>query len=232
MADPTILAFDTSGPHCAAALLLGGKIVAARFEEMPRGQAERLFPMLDEVMGEVGAVWEELDAIGVGIGPGNFTGIRIAVSAARGLALSLEKPAVSASLFSTPLARGFRQPSRPRSSASPPRKGKDVYPILRTAPSRRNWQSSAPCTENPRHPATLRPTSAPNAPPTTGRHALGRNCGQTELIRRYHTPAAYAPAAASRPLKIAGRRFPKPQPNAPPPCTSARPTPPRAATRQ
>ena len=99
MPNPTILAFDTSGPHCAAALLINDEIVASRYEEMPRGQAERLFPMLDEVMGEVGAVWEELDAIGVGIGPGNFTGIRIAVSAARGLALSLGKPAIGVSTF-------------------------------------------------------------------------------------------------------------------------------------
>lgn len=99
MASPTILAFDTSGPYCAAALLMNGAVVASRHEDMQRGQAERLFPMLDEVLGDVGAVWEELDAIGVGVGPGNFTGIRIAVSAARGLALSLGKPAVGVSSF-------------------------------------------------------------------------------------------------------------------------------------
>lgn len=114
MPNPTILAFDTSGPHCAAALLIDGQIVASRYEEMPRGQAERLFPMLDEVMGEIGAVWEELDAIGVGIGPGNFTGIRIAVSAARGLALSLGKPAIGVSTFET--AQKMRRPNRPDQS--------------------------------------------------------------------------------------------------------------------
>ena len=97
--EPTILAFDTSAAHCAAALLLGGRTVASRHEEMKRGQAERLFPMLDDILGEVGAVWEELDAIGVGVGPGNFTGIRIAVSAARGLAMSLGVPAIGVSGF-------------------------------------------------------------------------------------------------------------------------------------
>jgi tRNA threonylcarbamoyl adenosine modification protein YeaZ len=96
---PRILAFDTSAAHCAAALLIGDRIVASRHEEMGRGQAERLFPMLEEVLGAAGVVWEELDAIGVGVGPGNFTGIRIAVSAARGLALSLGIPAVGVSLF-------------------------------------------------------------------------------------------------------------------------------------
>ena len=95
----TVLAFDTSGPHCSAALLIAGKIVATRHEEMKRGQAERLFPMLDDVLGDIGAVWEELDAIGVGIGPGNFTGIRISVSAARGLSLSLGIPTIGVSTF-------------------------------------------------------------------------------------------------------------------------------------
>lgn len=97
--DVTILAFDTSAAHCAAALLKGGRIVASRHEEMAKGQAERLFPMLEEVLWDVGAVWQELDAIAVGTGPGNFTGIRIAVSAARGLALSLNIPAIGVSGF-------------------------------------------------------------------------------------------------------------------------------------
>ncbi len=78
---------------------MGGRTVASRHEEMKRGQAERLFPMLEEVLREGGVVWGELDAIGVGVGPGNFTGIRIAVSAARGLAMSLGIPAIGVSGF-------------------------------------------------------------------------------------------------------------------------------------
>jgi len=101
----TILAFDTSAAHCAAALLLGGEIVAARHEEMPKGQAERLFGMLEEVLADAGFGWSTLDGIGVGTGPGNFTGVRIAVSAARGLALSLDIPAVGVTLFDA-LAEG------------------------------------------------------------------------------------------------------------------------------
>ena len=91
-----ILGFDTSGPWCGVALLRGDTLVAARHEEMRKGQAERLFPMIEEVLG---ADLAALDAVGVGIGPGNFTGIRIAVSAARGLALSLAVPAVGVSLL-------------------------------------------------------------------------------------------------------------------------------------
>lgn len=66
---------------------------------MQKGQAERLFPLLEDMLSEGGATWADLTAIGVGIGPGNFTGIRISVSAARGLALSLGIPAVGISSF-------------------------------------------------------------------------------------------------------------------------------------
>lgn len=97
--DPVILAFDTSAAHCAAALLSGDRIVAQRAEAMGRGQAERLFPLLDEMLSQAHVAWRDLSRIGVGIGPGNFTGIRISVAAARGLALSLGVPAIGVSTF-------------------------------------------------------------------------------------------------------------------------------------
>jgi tRNA threonylcarbamoyladenosine biosynthesis protein TsaB len=96
---PTLLAFDTSAAHCAAALLRGGAIVADRFVEMGRGQAEELMPLLEEMLAREGLGWGALDALGVGTGPGNFTGIRIAVAAARGLALGLGVPAIGVSNF-------------------------------------------------------------------------------------------------------------------------------------
>lgn len=89
----TILAFDTASAHCAACLIAGDKVVV-RVDPMAKGQAEHLMPMLEEVLAENGLTWADLDAIGVGTGPGNFTGIRISVSAARGLALGLGVPAV------------------------------------------------------------------------------------------------------------------------------------------
>lgn len=100
MANPTILGFDTSGPYCAAALLLDGQTFVT-VEEMARGQGERLMGLLKELLSTHGQSWADLDAIGVGTGPGNFTGIRIAVSAARGLALGLGKPAIGVSMFDT-----------------------------------------------------------------------------------------------------------------------------------
>ncbi len=75
-------------------MLLGDRVLAQTHEEMGKGQAERLMPLLAELLAGCGAAFADLDAIGVGVGPGNFTGIRIAVSAARGLALGLGIPAV------------------------------------------------------------------------------------------------------------------------------------------
>lgn len=96
--EPIILAFDTSAAHCAAALLMGGRIVT-HVDEMSKGQAEHLMPMLSQLLSDNGITWSDLTAIGVGIGPGNFTGIRIAVSAARGLALALNIPSVGVDGF-------------------------------------------------------------------------------------------------------------------------------------
>lgn len=88
-----ILAFDTASAHCAACLLIGDDVMC-QVDPMAKGQAEHLMPMLEQLLTQHNLTWADLDAIGVGTGPGNFTGIRIAVSAARGLALGLSIPAV------------------------------------------------------------------------------------------------------------------------------------------
>ncbi len=106
MSDALVLGFDTSAAHCAAALLCGPRILVARGEAMTRGQAERLMPLLEEVLAEGGVEWRDLARIGVGVGPGNFTGIRIGVSAARGLALALEIPAIGVTSFQAIAAGG------------------------------------------------------------------------------------------------------------------------------
>lgn len=117
------LGFDTSAAHCAAALVCGDRVLASRFEEMSRGQAERLFPLIEEVLAAAGKSWTDLDVIGVGTGPGNFTGIRIAVAAARGLALSLGTPAIG---VGTPEALAFGLP-RPCRIVIPARGGEVIW---------------------------------------------------------------------------------------------------------
>jgi len=109
--DPLILGFDTSAAQCAAALLAGERLLDCRIEPMAKGQAERLMPMLEEMLARAGAGWRDLAALGVGVGPGNFTGVRISVAAARGLALALDIPAVGVSLFDA-VAHGLPRPLR------------------------------------------------------------------------------------------------------------------------
>lgn len=87
-----ILAIDTATVACSAALWEEGSVRARRFAEMPRGQSEALMPMVAEVMAEVGLDYADLDLFAVTVGPGAFTGLRIGLAAARGMALAAGKP--------------------------------------------------------------------------------------------------------------------------------------------
>lgn len=83
-----ILGFDTATSACSAAVWEDGRIAARRFEPMSRGQSERLMPMVREVLSEAGADFPDLDLLAVTTGPGAFTGLRIGLAAARGMALA------------------------------------------------------------------------------------------------------------------------------------------------
>jgi tRNA threonylcarbamoyl adenosine modification protein YeaZ len=86
-----ILALDTSMGACSAAVLRAHGATSslhARQEVMARGHAEALMPMVAEVLAEAGIAARELDLIAATEGPGSFTGVRIAIAAARGLALA------------------------------------------------------------------------------------------------------------------------------------------------
>ena len=76
---------------------------------MAKGQAERLVPLLQEMLAEAGIGWDDLCAIGVGTGPGNFTGVRISVALARGLALGLGIPAIGVTALEA-MALGVKRP--------------------------------------------------------------------------------------------------------------------------
>ena len=99
MADQTVLAFDTSAAHCAAALLCNGAILGSTFEAMQKGQAEALVPLIQTLLAETQTSLHKIGRIGVGLGPGNFTGIRISISLARGLGLSLDCPVIGVDSF-------------------------------------------------------------------------------------------------------------------------------------
>ena len=99
-----VLVIDTAAAHCAVAVFQsdatgGGAALAERREPMLRGHAERLFPLIEAALSEARVAVAALDAIAVCTGPGGFTGARIGVAAARGLALALGAPAVGVDWF-------------------------------------------------------------------------------------------------------------------------------------
>ena len=91
-----ILAIDTALDACAAGVLDtdAGKLIAQQSEAMKRGHAEALMPLIARVIKQAGIGFAALDRIAVTTGPGSFTGLRVGLSAARGIALAANKPVV------------------------------------------------------------------------------------------------------------------------------------------
>jgi tRNA threonylcarbamoyladenosine biosynthesis protein TsaB len=92
-----LLAFDTALGACSVACCDDDRTMAARREPMAVGQAERLVPMIALAMHEAGWSWSEVELLAVTLGPGTFTGIRVGLAAARGLALATGRPCLGVS---------------------------------------------------------------------------------------------------------------------------------------
>lgn len=91
---PTLLALDSATTGCSVCVWRAGQVLAAQSQPMARGQAQALMPMLDAVLDAAGLAPDAIDGVAVTRGPGAFTGLRIALSAARGFALALGVPCV------------------------------------------------------------------------------------------------------------------------------------------
>jgi len=89
-----ILAVDTALGACSAALLEDERVLAHRFEAMDRGHAERLAPMVDEIVREAEVDFASLDRLAVTAGPGTFTGQRVGLAFMRGLRIALHRPLI------------------------------------------------------------------------------------------------------------------------------------------
>ena len=99
-----LLAFETATEACSVALYLDGQ-VRERFEVAPRRHAELALPWADSLLAEAGIARAQLDAVAVGRGPGAFTGVRLAIALAQGIALGLDRPVVPVSTLAV-LAAG------------------------------------------------------------------------------------------------------------------------------
>lgn len=94
-----VLAIDTAGVDCSAAVYDSDKaaVLGAATETIGRGHAEKLMEKIDAALAAAGLPLEAVERLAVTVGPGSFTGIRVGVAAARGLALALEIPVVGVS---------------------------------------------------------------------------------------------------------------------------------------
>ena len=104
-----VLAIDTSGSGCSAAVYdsEAAAVLGRSGADLGKGHAERLMEFVDEALAAAGRSLADIDRIAVTVGPGSFTGIRVGVAAARGLALALGKSAVGVSTLAV-LAEGIR----------------------------------------------------------------------------------------------------------------------------
>jgi tRNA threonylcarbamoyladenosine biosynthesis protein TsaB len=100
-----LLALETSGEYCSVALRTADGSVALRHAETPARHTEFLLPACAALCAEAGIALAALDGIAFGTGPGAFTGVRVAASAAQGLALAFDLPVVGVSSLAA-LARG------------------------------------------------------------------------------------------------------------------------------
>lgn len=88
------LTIDTAGPACQAVVSVGPSIIAFESKAMQRGHGEELVPMVERVLAKASIGYEDLNRLGVTIGPGSFTGIRVGLAAARSFSATLNIPVV------------------------------------------------------------------------------------------------------------------------------------------
>src|SRR5256885_1314619 len=139
-----VLAIDTALGACAAAVLdsQAGAILASESVGMLRGHAEAVMPMIARVMDAARCEFAGIDRVAVTVGPGSFTGLRVGIAAARGIALAPGRPAI-----------GLSPPAAP---PAPPAAARSARPILA-----RRWTGWSGCSRVPRQHCPRRAQAMP-----------------------------------------------------------------------
>ncbi|POC45303.1 tRNA (adenosine(37)-N6)-threonylcarbamoyltransferase complex dimerization subunit type 1 TsaB [Vibrio vulnificus] len=102
-----ILAIDTATENCSVALLVGDQVFS-RSEVAPRDHTKKVLPMVEEVLQQAGLKLTDLDALAFGRGPGSFTGVRIGIGIAQGLAFGADLPMIGISTLAAMAQGSFR----------------------------------------------------------------------------------------------------------------------------
>lgn len=121
-----ILAIDTATEACSAALWHDGT-TTAHFELCPREHTQRILPIVQDILTETGTALTELDALAYGRGPGSFTGVRIGIGIAQGLALGADLPMIGVSTLATMAQGAWRKTGATRVLAAIDARMGEVY---------------------------------------------------------------------------------------------------------
>lgn len=100
-----ILALETSAKAVSAAVTEDGKVLCSGYQDTGLTHSRTLMPIVEHILKNTGLTMDDIDAVAVAAGPGSFTGIRIGVAAAKGLAFAADKPAAGVSTLAA-MARG------------------------------------------------------------------------------------------------------------------------------
>ncbi len=122
----TLLALDTATEACSVALLHDGRVLS-HYEVIPRMHAQRLLPMIKDLLAEAGVALSAVDGIAFGRGPGAFTGVRIAIGVVQGLAFALERPVLPVSTLAVLAQRALREQGAQQVAAAIDARMDEVY---------------------------------------------------------------------------------------------------------
>lgn len=122
----TLLALDTATEACSVALLHDGRTFS-HYEVAPRMHAQRLLPLIQQMLAEAGIAASALDAIAFGRGPGAFTGVRIAIGVVQGLAFGLDRPVLPVSNLAVLAQRAMREHGAEQVAAAIDARMDEVY---------------------------------------------------------------------------------------------------------